>query len=386
MANQKLYVVHGMGADSIGLVERIAAPIAAAKGNIVDLRQDVMHGLFTVYLVADLAASELSGEEFKGLVEKISSETGLTLLVDKYLPVARRPRKTNILLVLLGYDRPGIIAAISEGLKRYSINIEFSQMVAREGVFLMELLVDVGLCTVPVENLRGVLRETMEKLMISTMFQVKDVFNKKKRIIVFDYAASMMRRAEMEEIMGFCGISRGEMGSAYPAGDVFASMRKAASLVEGLPEDLVLSVIKSTEPSPSTMELLQTLKTMGYRNVLAANAFTPFTDHLRELLDIRFAFGCPLVVNDDRKTLTSDIDEAFFIPGYRDSLVKSVMEGEEVEEEDVTRIKDGLNGDFETPGIGVSVGMKMILDYYNQRIISKENVMGLLGFFGPPIL
>jgi len=269
MANQKLYMVHGMGTDSIGLVERISAPIAAVKGNIVDLRQDVMHGLFTVYLVADLTAADITVAEFTGLVEKISDETGLTLFVDKYVPVARQPRKTNILMVLLGYDRPGIIAAITEGLKRYSINIEFSQMVAREGVFLMELLVDVSLCTVPVENLKSVLRETMEKLNISTMFQVKDVFNKKKRIIVFDYAGSMMRRADMEEITGLCGIGMGEMKAAYPAGDVFASVRKAASLVEGLPEDLVLSVVKSTEPSRSTMELLQTLKTMGYRIVLS---------------------------------------------------------------------------------------------------------------------
>jgi len=43
-------------------------------------------------------------------------------------------------------------------------------------------------------------------------------------------------------------------------------------------------------------------------------------------------------------------------------------------------------GVFETPGIGVTISMKVILDYYNQHIISKENVMGLLGFFGPPVL
>jgi len=386
MANQKLYMVHGMGNDSIGLVERIAAPIAAVKGNILDLRQDVMHGLFTVYLVVDLAEAEIRIPEFTKLVDKIADETGPTLFMDKYVPVARQPSKVNMLMVLLGHDRPGIIAAISEGLKRYTINIEFSQMVAREGVFLMELQVDISRCTVPVENLKTALRETMQKLGISTMFQVRDVFNKKKRIIVFDYSRSMMPRAEMEEIMRQCGISRAELAAAYPAKDPDAAMKKAAALVEGLPEDLVNSVIASVEVSQPTMELMQTLKTMGYRIVLATGAFTLFSDYLKGKLDISFAFGCPLGVNDDRKVITGEIDESFFVAGYRDSLLHGIMAGEAVEAEEVTRIADAPGGVFETPGIGVSIGMKVVLDYYNQHIISKENVLGLLGFFGPPAL
>lgn len=384
MAHHKLYMVHGMGNDSIGLVERIAAPIAAVNGNIVDLRQDVMHGMFTIYLVVDLGGATLKLAEFTKLVEKISDDTGLTLFVDKYLPVPRQPKKSNILMVLLGHDRPGIIAAITDGLKRYTTNIEFSQMVGREGVFLMELLVDVSRCTVPVDNLKSALRESMMKLNISTMFQVRDVFNKKKRIIVFDYSRSMMRRADMEEIMRQCGISRAEMAAAYPAGDPNAAVRKAATLLDGLPEDLAVSVVKSAEVSQQTMELMQTLKTMGYRIVLSTSAFTIFADHLKELLDISYAFGCPLEVNDDRKVLTADIGEAYFTPGYRESQIRGVMEGESVDAEDVTRITDEGGGSFETPGIGVSVGMKAILDCFNQHIISKENVMGLLGFFGPP--
>ncbi len=167
MLNRKLYVVHGMGNDSIGLVERIAAPIAAVNGNILDLRQDVLHGLFTIYLVADLSDADITQAEFTRLTEKISDETGLRLIVDKYVPVPRPPKKVNLLLVLLGHDRPGIIAAISEALKRYSINIEFSQMIGREGVFLMELLTDISQCTLPVENLTRVLRETMGKMNIT---------------------------------------------------------------------------------------------------------------------------------------------------------------------------------------------------------------------------
>jgi hypothetical protein len=44
MARQRLYVVWGTGPDAVGLVGRITNPVAAAGGNIVDFRQDVLHG------------------------------------------------------------------------------------------------------------------------------------------------------------------------------------------------------------------------------------------------------------------------------------------------------------------------------------------------------
>ena len=62
MSRKNFYIIHGMGNDTVGLVGNITTPIAAKGGNIVDLRQDVLHGLFTIYLVVDLADSELRFE------------------------------------------------------------------------------------------------------------------------------------------------------------------------------------------------------------------------------------------------------------------------------------------------------------------------------------
>ncbi|MEJ2053763.1 MAG: ACT domain-containing protein, partial [Calditrichaceae bacterium] len=65
MSRQRLYIVHGMGNDAVGLVGGITEPIASAGGNIVDLRQDVLHGLFTIYLVVDLTDCEIRIDAFK---------------------------------------------------------------------------------------------------------------------------------------------------------------------------------------------------------------------------------------------------------------------------------------------------------------------------------
>ena len=85
MSRQRLYIVHGMGSDAVGLVGAITSAIANAGGNIIDLRQDVLHGLFTIFFVVDLAESKLHIDEFGALIKNIGEETGLSLSVDKYV-------------------------------------------------------------------------------------------------------------------------------------------------------------------------------------------------------------------------------------------------------------------------------------------------------------
>ncbi len=180
MLEHSLYIIYGTGSDSVGLVGRITKEISKINGNIVDMRQDVMHGLFTIFLVTDFSNSGIGLEGLKKLVEKLSLDTNLNLILDKYYPVPRSSDKKNMLLVLIGSDKPGIIAAISESLSKYNINIEFSQNIARAGMFLMELLADISRCTLPVQNLKTELKKTMNSLNINTMFQTEDVFNKKR--------------------------------------------------------------------------------------------------------------------------------------------------------------------------------------------------------------
>ncbi len=217
--NEKLYILFGTGPDAVGLVQQITTPIAGLGGNLMDLRQDVLHGLFTVFLVVDFAGASASAEEIEGLVAEIAGQTGLDLRVEKYQPVARSGERENLLLILIGRDRPGIIAAVSECLSSYQVNIELSQMIARESIFLMELLVDIGRSTLPLENLQATLRGHMAGLGIETLFQDRDVFNKKKRVLLFDLGGSFMDGATRDEILRQAGIAQEAFRAIYPPGD-----------------------------------------------------------------------------------------------------------------------------------------------------------------------
>ncbi len=382
MANEQLYIVYGTGNDTVGLVEKITSSIANQNGNILDLRQDVMHGLFIVNLLVDMSLSPISLEEFQSVVSTIAEETNLELSCKKYFPVSRDPDIKNLLLVLLGYDKPGIISSITKQLSQYTINIEFANMVAREGVFLMELLTDISNSTLPVTNLEKVLSEEMKKVNITTLFQESDVFNKKKRIIVFDITTSFIDGTMFNEIINQTSITQADIDALYSKDKIQESLQNAASLLDQLPFDVAHNINKSITISSSTIELIQTLKIMGYRIIIYSHAFSFFSDYLKKYLNIDYAYGCPIELDDDTKTFTNEVHKEFFNPSYKEKIIKMVMEKEGVQSGDVTIITDEHQ---QSPGLGIQFNMKEILHYYNQHILSKESLKGILGSFGIPI-
>ena len=382
MTRQRLYVVYGKGSDAVGLVGSITAPISQAGGNIVDLRQDVLHGLFTLFLVVDLSETRVRIEDLTEMVREIGEDTGLELSVDNYNPKPRDPNKKNVLLILIGRDRPGIIASISAVLGRYQANIEFAQSVGREGVFLTELLTDISHCSIPLANLQATVRQAMAEVGIQAVFQCEDVFNKKQRVILFDISASFISPRLQDEILEQTGLTRADLLAEYATSDVPASLQKAAARLEGFPCEVLRSIVNGIQPTPGTIELLQTLRIMGYKIALASNGFTPLTETLKTRLGIDYVFGYPLPIEDDSKCVVGEIPPHELAGRDLDRLIGEMAAAEGISREDVAVISDA--GMAETPGIRLEFDLGQILDYYNQKIISRDALLGLMGSFGIP--
>ena len=381
---EKLFVIFGAGNDAVGLVQQVTTPIAGVNGNILDLRQDVIHGLFTLFLVVDLSQCELPIDRFKELVGQIAEDTGLDLAIDKYTPVPRSSDRKNLLLILVGRDKPGIVSRISEQLSHYRVNIEFSQMIARTGVFLMELHADVTQAALPLENLISVLQQEMQAVDISTMFQSEDVFNKKKRVVCFDLSASFIAPESLGEILKQTGIEAEEIGKLFPVDQPHTAVRKAAELLQGLPGEVATRVAEAIDITAPSVELIETLKIMGYKVVLNTTAFGFFTEILVRKAALDGCYGYEVLVDDDSQALTGELSPDFE-PLDRGRLSSALTAREGVAVEDIAIIgDDGAPGTEETPGIRIDFNMRVLLDYVNQRILSREHLLGMLGSFGIP--
>jgi predicted amino acid-binding ACT domain protein/phosphoserine phosphatase len=380
MAKQQLYIAHGMGSDAVGLVGRITAPIAAAGGNIVDLRQDVLHGLFTIYLAVDLSDGQLGPASLQTILAEISEDTGLSMTVNQYTPVARVSDKKSLLMILIGRDQPGIIATSSKMLGQYNANIEFAQTIGREGIFLMELITDVSHSAIPVDNLKRAVRDNMQELGIATIFQDEQVFNKRKRVILFHISSTFLDEATINEIISQTGIDRKELQATFGGKRASSLATAAADRLEGLPIDVIETVLSAVIPTEGSLELTQTLKVMGYKIVLASTGLSFFTEHLRHRLDLDYAFGIGLEVDNDQRTVTGNLLPDELGADDMNTVLTRLTASEKVATEDITIIAD--KEELATPGIRVTLNLDVLLDCFNQRIISPENMIGLLGSFG----
>ena len=384
-AREKLYVVYGAGSDAVGLVQQVTRPIADARANIVDMRQDVLHGLFTLFMLVDLADSTVSPEQFRALVATIGEETGLSLAVDPYQPVPRRSDRRSLLVILVGGDKPGVIARTSALLSSYRVNIEFMRTVARAGVFLMELHADITNAALPLENLEAALVEAMRALEIRALFQSEDVFNKKKRVVCFDIGASLIAADTLGQILGQAGIAADELRALYSPPRVRASVEAAAARLEGLPTEIAKRIGDTMTVAPDSIELVETLKTMGYKTLVISTAFQFCTEPLARKAALDACYGYRASVNDDAQAFTGAISP-HHDPQDRRRILGGFLQREGIAEEDVTVLGDAEAAGRGTPGIRIDFDMKALLDYYNQRCIGREQLIGLLGSFGVPRL
>jgi predicted amino acid-binding ACT domain protein/phosphoserine phosphatase len=380
MANRRLYVVHGLGSDAVGLVKSLSFPIAQARGNIVDIRQDVLHGLFTFVAVVDLSDSELRIDAFRAMVARIAEDTGLTITVDNYNPHPRDAQRRDILLILVGRDAPGIIAETADLLSRYRINIESSRTVARQGVFLMELLCDMQRCAIPQDLLMADLKEAMAARSLQAIFQVHDAFNKQKRVVLFDIAGSFLDQESIDEILRHSGISADDALSVWVTGSPNERIRRAASKLDGVETEVLESIIKTIRPTDGTVELVQTLKVLGYRIALASLGFSLFTDAARQIIGIDHAFGVSLNIDEDRRIVVGQLDNSAVSAVERHKVVSALVNREQIAESDVTVLSDqGLEA---VPGIQLDFDLATILSHHKRHILSSDALMGFVGAFG----
>ena len=377
MERAGLIAIYGIGRDSKGLVGKISGAVAALGGNIVDLHQNVAHGLFSVFCLVEPGPAPL--DKLRAGVDAVAAETGLALHVGAFDQAKRPAGRKSMLLILLGPDRPGLIASMAQTLGRYGINIEMSSTVARQGVFLMELLTDIAGCPLPEPNLKKTLTDLMAERGIRTVFQFEDVFNKKKRIIVFSLSRSLLNPAAIAEIRKQTGVTAKDL--SFPTTEEGAAER-AASLLEGISADVLEKIAACFEPTEETTELVQELKSFGYRVAIVTSGFSFVAEHLKKLVGADYAWGVPLEVDDDTRTITPAAASSESTETLRSRFIAGLVAAEKTPQEDVVVLEDSPSLFPEAPGLRFTFDIRFLLDAFNRKAMSRDEIVGVLGSFG----
>jgi hypothetical protein len=89
------------------------------------------------------------------------------------------------------------------------------------------------------------------------------------------------------------------------------------------------------------------------------------------------------VENDDAMTLTGELEDSALYALETAGIIDRLAARESVSKEDITVIADEAEGGS-PQGLRLQLNIKILLEYYNQRILSREALIGLLGSFGIP--
>ncbi len=367
----KLYSVSAIGPDSVGLVENLSHAVTTAQGNIVDFRQDVIHGLFTVTMIVDLSASSLRLEDFKTAMEQAGEDTGLQINVSKYLPRTMSGERDHLGITLIGKDRPGVIAQVAKDLSRHNINIELSRAVGREDIFVMDLITCLGKSTLPLENLQKIVRHHMHSLGIQTMFQTEDVFNPQKKAILFALKGNLLVSPLLHTI-----IEQAEL----TASDLPSDTKQALEKLDGLPQDVFDQILDTVQPTNQTFELIHTLHHMGYRVGLYTLALNPIAERIQHLLRLDYAQGPELPLDHDTKTIDKENYTPFTLTP--EQALTRFQTQEQLPSDSITLLCSSPGEDDSPPGIRLSLDTRKMLELFNDGVLNARTLSGLLSSFG----
>ena len=88
----------------------------------------------------------------------------------------------NAVIVVVGADKPGIVAGICSKLAERNVNIiDISQTVVR-GIFAMIMVVDISKSTVPLQKLREELQQKGKELGVEVHVYHEEVFRYMERV------------------------------------------------------------------------------------------------------------------------------------------------------------------------------------------------------------
>lgn len=88
----------------------------------------------------------------------------------------------NVIVTVIGVDKPGIVAAITSVLAEAKANIVDISMTVLRGFFSMIMVVDISKASLELTELRGLLEKRGKEIGVEVMVQHEDVFRYMQKV------------------------------------------------------------------------------------------------------------------------------------------------------------------------------------------------------------
>ncbi|HIP25005.1 MAG TPA: phosphoserine phosphatase SerB [Archaeoglobus profundus] len=381
----KLIALSVYGLDKPGIIYEISNILAENNVNIIDIEQSVLHGLFVMFIIGDIEKSKVSFEELKEQLEKKSKELKVNIHLVPFEKQKQRKKQLYVITVI-GKDRVGIVRDITKILYNHGVNIERTTLTARDKLISIEFTVDIR--NADPNEVKEKLKKEVEKHGLDIVIQPYEMFQKEKRLIVFDMDSTIVDTEIIDELAKAAGVEKEVKEITRKAMEGKISFKEAlierVKLLKGLPVEVLEKIYNQIELTEGAKELIQSLKRAGYKVALVSGGFTYFTEKLKKELGFDYAFGNELEIKDGR--LTGRIKGRIIDAEEKGRIIEELAKREGISKENIVAVGDGANDKImiENAGLGIAFNAKQILKEVADGTLSKENLIGLASILKLP--
>lgn len=394
----KIISLSAIGLDSPGLVSNITNTIYDMNGNIIDVEENCRKGLFSIFLIVDFSASPRTMEEITAALDRISAETGLKVILGIYdeSELSYLTEKESHVVTILGEDKPGIIAKISTFFHQYHINIESCRMIARGKFFSMEMGIDTSQMHVQpdvsreeaIDNMKGELKAVCKELNQSVVIQSEDIYQKGKKLIVFDVESTLIQEESLKEflekVQGKAGLLEGETTLKDTREDKMQTLIENARVFKGMPIRDFEKFGGILELNPGALELIGILKSMGFKIALLTSGFNFFVKRIFEAAGVDYAFSNALK-SDEKGVITGELEEPIITSDTKQEILDFIMNVEKIRPDQVIAVGDGSTGSHFIENVGLSIAFKpQEKSIKTDGVLSSDHLWNMLYCLGIP--
>jgi len=394
----KIISLSAIGLDSPGLVSKITAKVFELNGNIIDVEEICRRGLFSIFLIIDFSGSDLSMERITEALSRLGEETGLKVVLGIYQEdqIAYSGAKENHVVTVLGEDKPGIIAAVSTFFHQHQINIESCKMIARGKFFSMEMAINTSRMRVDppmshreaIEKMKLALKELCSTLSQSVVIQSENVFNRGKKLIVFDVESSLIQESSLEDFLkrieGRVHGGDGEAEIRNGGEDRMQALVENARILRGIPVVDLQKFSEKLQLNPGALELIGILKTMGFKIALLSSGFSFLMKRVFEEAGVDYAFSNSLKA-DEKGLITGELQEPVITNESKSEILDFIMSVENLKPEQVIAVGDGSTRSHFIKNVGLSIAFKPEdTSVATDGILSTDRISHILYCLGIP--
>ncbi|EPZ50813.1 phosphoserine phosphatase SerB [Bacteriovorax sp. BAL6_X] len=386
----KEIIITVSGQDRPGITASLMKVISENKTDITDINQAITHNLLSLSFVIKVGKEKNENQNVLKELLFTAHEMGLKL---EYSVIGKETTyKTPYNSFILNCVAPKKISAdfisdVAQCLAINGINIYRIDNVSKEGFNSLEVLTDVPE-KVALNKVKSDLLNISNDHHTDIAFIRDDVFRRSKRLIVFDMDSTLIQAEVIDELAKVHGIGAkvSEITERAMNGEIDfnQSLIERVSHLKGLSEKTLQDISLNLPLTDGVEDFIRTVKKYGYKVAVISGGFTYFANHLKEKLDLDYAFANELEIEGGE--LTGRVKGTIINADQKAVLVNLIAQQENISLEQVVAIGDGANDlpMLAQAGLGIAFHAKDIVRKNAQNHMSHGPMTSILYFLGIP--